>query len=222
MAEPDRTLARRLAHESLARGDAIGWFDALYNAAQGDAAHVPWADQRVNPNLAAWLEGRAPAASQARALVVGCGLGDDAEHLAARGYRVTAFDVSQRAIEWCRQRFPQSPVEYRVADLLHTPPEWRRAFDLVVEIYTLQVLPPEMRSAAQRNLAAAVSPAGTLLVMARAREAGDDRGTMPWPLTKEELVPADDGDLKVAAFDDFWDTSEAPPVRRFRVEYRRR
>ncbi len=55
MSEPDRARARRLAAESLARGDAVGWFDLLYLEASGEAAQIPWADQRVNPNLAQWL-----------------------------------------------------------------------------------------------------------------------------------------------------------------------
>jgi hypothetical protein len=37
--------------------------------------------------------------------------------------------------------FPQSAVDYRVADLFDAPSEWRGAFDLVHELYTLQALP---------------------------------------------------------------------------------
>lgn len=40
------------------------------------------------------------------AVVVGCGLGDDAEALAAAGFAVTAFDVSGSAIAWAKERFP--------------------------------------------------------------------------------------------------------------------
>jgi SAM-dependent methyltransferase len=186
MTEPDRTLARRLARESLERGDAIGWFENLYSAAAGNASLVPWADLKPNPNLLAWLDTQA-ATGRPRALVIGCGLGDDAEALAERGYRVTAFDVSATAIEWCRRRFPQSQVGYAVADALALPNAWHRSFDLIVEIYTLQVLPPELRPTAIEQIAACLAPGGTLLVIARARDVADDRGTMPWPLTRAEL-----------------------------------
>ena len=154
-------------------------------------------------------------------LVVGCGLGDDAEELAARGFRVTAFDVSPRAIDWCRQRFPDTAVDYRVADALALPTAWSRAFDLVVEIYTLQVLPPELRTTAIEQLAQCVAPGGSLLVVARARDAADDRGTMPWPLLREELDAFVQCGLEIASFEDFLDRSEDPTVRRFRAEYRR-
>jgi SAM-dependent methyltransferase len=221
MSEPDRSLARRLARESLDRGDATGWFDTLYAAADGDETRVPWADMHASPNLLTWLDRRMADRAGQRALVVGCGLGDDAEELARRGYRVTAFDISPRAIDWCRRRFATSPVDYRVADLLQLPDAWRGAFDFVLEIYTLQVLPPELREAAVANIAASVAAGGTLLVVARARGASDDLGTMPWPLTRRELDGFCASGLETATFEEFLDTSETPAVRRFCAEYRR-
>jgi SAM-dependent methyltransferase len=204
----------------LASGDAIGWFETLYTAAEGDEAHIPWADLRVNSHLAEWLARHRPASRGQRALVVGCGLGDDAEALAALGFRVTAFDVSSSAIDWCRRRYPRSPAEYVVADLLEPPVAWRAAFDFVVEVYTLQVLPSELQPAAAAQLAGFVAPGGTLLVIARGREPAEDRGSMPWPLTKDELSRFGDHGLEVGEFADFLD-DEQPPVRRFRVAFRR-
>ena len=95
-----------------------------------------------------WLDspdwpGDCPArhADGGEALVIGCGLGDDAEELARRGYAVTAFDISPTAIARCRERFPQSPVHYRVADVPRLPGEWQGRFGLAVEINTIQSLP---------------------------------------------------------------------------------
>jgi SAM-dependent methyltransferase len=95
----------------------------------------------VNPHLASWA--RLDPAVMRRALVVGCGYGDDAQWLAARGCAVTAFDISPTAVAAARARFPASPVDYQAADLLSLPAAWAaEPFDLVVEAYTLQILPP--------------------------------------------------------------------------------
>jgi SAM-dependent methyltransferase len=220
MNQPDRTTARRLAAESLARGDATGWFEALYRQAGDDPAAVPWADLAANPNLVGWLEKQPLSQLGKRALVVGCGLGDDAEELAALGFRVTAFDVSATAVAWCQKRFPQSQADYRAADLLAPPRAWTAAFDFVFEAYTLQVLPPELRAAAVAAIAAFVAPGGTLLVIARAREAHEPGGTMPWPLVAEELSAFSAHGLATISQEDYFDR-EDPPVRRLRVEYRR-
>lgn len=221
MTEPDRDAARRLAQESLDRGDATGWFDALYAQANDDPGQIPWADQRPNPNLVAWLEQQPRRTGNPRALVVGCGLGDDAQELARLGYRVTAFDISPTAIAWCRRRFPDSAVDYQVADALQTPVAWRGQFDQIVEIYTLQALPAEPRAIAARNIAGCLAPGGTLLVIARGRDAQDAPGAIPWPLTRDDFAPLVAEGLRIESFEDFLDEHEDPPVRRFRVTLRR-
>ncbi|HET6323406.1 MAG TPA: class I SAM-dependent methyltransferase [Planctomycetaceae bacterium] len=220
--DPKRNLARELAQTHLAQGDALGWFEPLYAEAQGDAARVPWADLKSNPNLTDWLDREAVRGDGRSALVVGCGLGDDAELLAARGFHVTAFDVAASAIDWCRRRFPTSSVRYEAADLLNPPPAWNGAFDFVLEAYTLQVLKSaEMRRQAINRLAAFPRPGGTVLVICRGRETGDPEGQMPWPLLRDELTALETSGLSQVAFEDFWDQHEAPAVRRFRALYRR-
>ncbi len=121
------------------------------------------------------------------ALVVGCGLGDDAEALADLGFRVTAFDVSPTAIQWCDRRFPQSTVTYQVADLLALPPQWHQAFDLVVECRNIQALPLTLRTPAIVSISNTVAPGGTLLVITRLRPSEDPPSGPPWPLSEAEL-----------------------------------
>jgi SAM-dependent methyltransferase len=218
--DPKRNRARELAQAHVAKGDAVGWFEPLYAEAQGNAERVPWADLKPNPNLVEWLDRESICGDGRTALVVGCGLGDDAELLAARGFRVTAFDVAPSAIAWCCQRFPTSSVRYETADLLDPPQSWRSAFDFVVEAYTLQVLhTPAMRSHAISRLAAFPSPDGTLLVICRGRDQTDSEGQMPWPLLRDELTALQECGLAQIEFEDFWDQHEAPPVRRFRARY---
>ena len=76
--------------------------------------------------------------------MVGCGLGDDAEYVSRFGYDTVAFDISESAVRLAQERFPGSTVHYRAADLLAPPAEWRHAFDLVVEIMTVQALPEHL------------------------------------------------------------------------------
>jgi ubiquinone/menaquinone biosynthesis C-methylase UbiE len=153
-------------------------------------------------------------------LTVGSGLGDDAEELSHRGFQTTAFDISASAIAWSRKRFPQSKVTYIRADLFDTPKTWQARFNFVLELYTLQVLPPDLRSEAAGRIASFLAPEGMLLVIARAREPDEPKGQMPWPLTLDELQPFEAAGLQIVEFEDYRD-QEDPPVRRFRVAYQR-
>ncbi len=216
---PDRTRARTLAQDAVAAGRPTAWFETLYREAEDGNAAVPWADLVPNPHLVQWLDAHPPAPG--RALDVGTGLGDNAEELARRGLEVTAFDVAATAVAQARRRFPASHVTYVVADLLAPPPEWHGAFVLVAETYTLQVLPPSVRAVAARTLRSLVAPGGTLLVIARGREASEPEGAMPWPLTRTEIEDLAGDGLALLAFEDFLD-DEDPPVRRFRAVLRRR
>ncbi len=220
MLVPDRTRARELAAEYIAKGDPVGWFEHLYREGEEGKTIIPWADLQPSPNLLDfWRERAIPSAGQ-NALVIGCGLGDDAEQIAQWGFPATAFDVSETAIRACRRRFPESKVRYVAADLLEPPREWSRAFDFVFESNTLQVLPPEPRVRAIENAASFVRDGGDLLVIARARNATDPPGEMPWPLTRAELDHFTDCGLHEISLEDFFDR-ENPPARRFRALYHR-
>ena len=214
----DRSRARALARESIRRGDAVGWFERLYVEASRGNAMVPWADLVANPLVVEWLDREAPLPG--RALDVGTGLGDTAEDLARRGFAVVAFDVSPTAIAGARRRFPASAVDYRVADVFRLAADFEAAFDLVVECYTLQVLPADVRAEAVAAIRRTVAPGGTLLIVARGREPGEPEGQMPWPLTRGELERVAGGDVRLTSFEDFVDR-EDPPVRRFRAVFRR-
>ncbi len=220
MDEPGRLKAREIAHQYLAAGDALGWFEDLYSQAQGDPSMIPWADLAPNPNLAAWLDAHRVNGRGKSALKIGCGLGDDAEELARRGFDTTGFDISGAAVSWCRKRFPCSSVNYRTLDLFNAPREWEQRFDFVLESYTLQVLPPGLRKKAIRAICRFVRAGGRLLVIARGRGPGGDEGSMPWPVLRSELEEVQAQGLREASFEDYMDR-EDPPVRRFRALYER-
>ena len=126
----------------------------------------------VNPSLAEWLDRQQFRGNGRRALVVGCGLGDDAEKLAEIGFQVTAFDIAPTAIEWCRKRWSSSKVDYAVANVLEPPPAWESRFDFILESYTLQSLPANLREQAARGIVACMASGATLLVICRACDDG--------------------------------------------------
>ncbi len=212
-----RLRLREIAQQKLPQGDFSGFFDTVYATANGDAEGIPWADLQPHPVALTWLTEHQVTGTGKRALVVGCGLGDDAQELARRGFAVTAFDVSPNAIAWCRERFPASPVDYQTADLFAAPAAWKQSFDFVLEIYTIQALPATLRSQAIGSVASFVAANGTLLVVCRGREPQDEPGTMPWPLTRSEMAEFAQTGLREVTFEDVRDEDG----RHFRALYRR-
>ncbi|ORI20556.1 bifunctional 2-polyprenyl-6-hydroxyphenol methylase/3-demethylubiquinol 3-O-methyltransferase UbiG [Rhodococcus sp. 1168] len=176
---------QRLATESINQGDPTGWFDKLYREAADGNAVVPWHRVEPNPLIVEWAQSRA--GDRRAALVGGCGYGTDAEFIASLGYETTAFDVSPTAIDAARRRFPQSAVNYEVADVLAMPTQWRGTFDVVIESITVQSMPLWVRSDAIAAIASTVSAGGTLLVVSGIREEGVDVDGPPWPLTRTEI-----------------------------------
>jgi SAM-dependent methyltransferase len=219
--EHARRRVRGVAQESLQRGDGTGWFERVYATAEGNPGAIPWVDLRANRSVLEWIRREGLTGAGQKALVVGCGVGDDAEQLARLGFEVVAFDIAPSAIDWCRRRFPSSPVQYAVADVLTPPAAWRHAFDFVLEAFTVQVLTGALRARAIASIAGFVAPEGTLLVVAGGREPEDDPGSMPWPLTRNELGGFEQAGLRAVHVEDYLDHQADPPVRRFRVRYQR-
>jgi 2-polyprenyl-3-methyl-5-hydroxy-6-metoxy-1,4-benzoquinol methylase len=174
------------------------WFEELYASAGEDFERIPWAHLKPRPALVGWLD-RHPPEPGTRALVVASGLGDDAEELARRGCEVEAFDLSQTAIETARRRFPESTVAYRVADLFELPAQWRGRFSIVVEVQTIQSVPPEWHRAAIAAVTGCVAPGGRLLVRAAVRAEDEPAPTRPWPLAPSELRWFEDEGLRAVA-----------------------
>ncbi len=165
-------------------------FQEIYARAGDDLRAVPWASLAPMPALVDWLD-RQPRPREpgpARALIVACGLGDDAEEVSRRGYQVTAFDLVPAAIAHCHERFPDSAVDYQVADVFRLPAAWQRRFGLVVEIRTLQSLPPDRRAQAAASIAATVAPGGRVFVHGLFRDDREPAGSRPWPLRPGDLA----------------------------------
>ena len=201
------------------QGNPNGWFEEFYAGAQGDINNVYWADLLPNQLLVSWLE-KNPPPSNARAITVGCGLGDDAELLAKHGYEVTAFDISPSAIRMCKTRYPKSKVNYVVADLFDYSADWSRAFDLVYECNTTQILAGPQRRLSVEAIAELAKPLGHVLVSCRSREVHNTSLTFPIAMDRNEIngyVRAGLTEISFKAYNDHQD----PPVPHFFAVYTR-
>jgi SAM-dependent methyltransferase len=184
-------LADELGTKAVADGEPTRWYDELWSAAGRGEVPLPWDHTDPHPVLAEWLPGweaEHAVSPERRAVVVGCGLGADSEFLARSGWRTTAFDISPAAVAAVRDRYPDSPVDYREGNLLDLAPELTGSFDLVVEIYTLQALHPSLRERAVAGVRGLLAPGGTALVVQVVRR--DEQPVSeepPWTLTRAEM-----------------------------------
>ena len=227
MNETNKSRVQELAQKSYAKNDPTGWFEELYSTAAGDEGAIPWANLTVNHNLVSWLEHKKLQGAGKTALVVGCGLGDDAEAIAKLGFEVIGFDVSPTAIAWCEQRFPNSAVNYLVDDLLNPQVISDRTFDFIFESYTLQALPASVRPQGMKSLSQLLAPQGTLLTICRGREPDQPATNLPFPLTKDELAYFEQLGLEQVRLEDYGDPkarhqpNPQSEIRRFRIEYKK-
>lgn len=215
-----RERVRQIASEYISRGDALGWFEALYSEAAGDNTVIPWADLEPNRFFVKWAENTGLRGEGKTALVVGCGLGDDARYLNDLGFEVTAFDISPTAIEWAKKLHSDTEIRFEVMDLFDPFPDWRRAFDFVLEVYTIQPLPEELRGRAIDAISEFVAPGGKLAVVTRGRNDDDPSDAFPLPLSRRELQRFVENGLAEEEFQTM-DGDEDPPIPRFVVIYSR-
>ena len=203
---------------AVAAGDATGWFERLYASAAAGEAAMPWDRTAPNPLLVSWASSR-QAPIDGRAVVVGCGLGADAEFLASMGCSTLAFDISPTAVELARSRFPSSAVSYVPGDLLALPDEWVGAYDLVYECNTVQSLPDPLKSRAIPAVSSLLAAGGTLLVLAAVAD-GEESSGPPWPLTRAELDAFAVDGVEAVRVEELPDPND-PSISRWRAEFRR-
>ncbi len=218
--ETARENARKIAADFAEHGDVTGWFDALYREAAGNSEHIPWGDLEPNKFLRAWAEETGLRGEGRKALVVGCGLGDDARYLYDLGFKVTAFDISPTAIDWAKRLHEDTDIEFHVGNLLEPRPEWIGAFEFVLEVYTIQPLPLAIRERVIDSIASFVGEGGRLVVVTRGREDDDELAELPWPLSRKDLSRFEERGLREAGFTEM-PGDEDPPAVRFVVEYER-
>ena len=174
-----REKAKNLAAEFIEKGDATGWFDQLYAEAAGDNEKIPWADLEPNRFLVRWAKENKLTGNGRNALVVGCGLGDDAKFLTDADFKVTAFDVSENAIRWAKRIHAETDIEFHAVNLFDAPEKWKGKFDFVLEVYTIQALPLDLREKTIDAISSFVGENGELIVVQRFRENDEKLGDLP-------------------------------------------
>jgi len=175
--------------------EASAWFDGLYQENRESQEKIPWAKQAVNPLLQSYLD--EVLEHKGSALVIGCGLGDDA-----------------RALELAKERFPNSKIVFKEQDIF----EYEEQFDFVFEAFTIQSLPVEFREKMVESVANRVTENGKLLLVAHQRE--QDFDGPPWPLTLEEVKSFEKHELKELSCEIHREASAIAGTR-FRVLYGR-
>jgi len=163
--------------------EASSWFEELYKDNFEKSEEIPWAKLDTNPFLQEYLDNHI---GEGKALVVGCGLGDDALALSEAGFDVTAIDISESAIQWCENRFDGFGINFCVQDIFELPKEMIGAYDFVFEAFTIQSLPLAFRDKIITAISSLIAPRGKVLVVANGKREGEIYEGPPWPLEMNE------------------------------------
>jgi SAM-dependent methyltransferase len=140
-------------------------------------------DPDPNPFLPEDLAGLKPG----KALDVGCGEGSDAVWLAKQGWDVTAVDLSDVALDRGRAADTGQQVTWQQADILKWAPP-ADTFDLVTSHFLH--FPPAERARLFGDLARAVRPGGTMLIVSH--HVSDLQTTIGRPPMPELFFEADE------------------------------
>ena len=214
--EDNQAIVGKIIRAAYVDHKPLAWFEELYRTAKETGLQIPWANFKRNENLDL-SENLLDFIPTKKVLVIGCGLGDDAEYLSDCGGKVDAFDLSETAIEMCKKRFPNSKVNYFQADLFALPESMKGHYDFIFEAYTLQAMPTDYRDKGIIVIPDLLSKNGFLYMICRGRDHHEEISRLPFPISKEELEPFK-VKVKEILFEDFHD-QEDPPKRRFRILY---
>ncbi|MDF1878116.1 methyltransferase domain-containing protein [Sulfurimonas sp. SAG-AH-194-C20] len=195
---------------------ASAWFEDLYKQNEDSHENIPWARRDVNPLLQTYLDENKE--HKGKALVIGCGLGDDAFALSNAGYETLAIDISQTALDIAQKRFSGTDITYEKQDIFDMPDKYFEHFDFIFEAFTVQSLPREFRTKMIQAVARSVAKEGELLVVAHKKELSD--GGPPWPLTQVEIDQFLDNNLKEISSELVTEPSHISKTR-FRILYKK-
>lgn len=146
---------------------------------------TPWERGEPAPPLVEFLESNA---LSGRALVPGCGSGNDARYLAAHGCSVVGVDISPSAIRQAQAQPnpPGADVSFQLCDFLNPqsglPLE---AFDLVFEHTCFCAIDPQRRKDYATAVHRHLKPGGQMLAILFTDI--EDEGEPPYPCSHHEI-----------------------------------
>ena len=161
-------------------------FDAIYRgtfAVPGVAeTGIPWDIAEAQPAVIEWERAGRFAGE---VLDAGCGLGDNAIHVASRGHSVTGVDAAPTAIERARERASTRDVAvtFAVADAFALPDPGR--YDTVLDSALYHCLEPHRRAAYATGLHRVSRPGARLNLLAVSDRAPEN--TPPSRVTEHDL-----------------------------------
>jgi len=191
--------ANRLGRETTP-SEPTRWVEELWRSAEQDEIDAPWDRTEPFPAIAEAMAALGPGDGR-RAVVVGAALGADAEAAARAGWRTTAFDIAPAAVRLVRGRYPDSAVDYCEGDLLNLADDLVGVFDLVIEVFTVQAMPPAVRTEATAGIRRLLAPGGTALVIQFERGDEDPDVGPPWLLNREEMESFADDDVRIESLE---------------------
>ncbi|BBC33454.1 hypothetical protein SGFS_047480 [Streptomyces graminofaciens] len=141
--------------------DGASWWDGFY---ADRSRPVPFFVSKPDENLVSYLD-RGLVPPRGRALDLGCGPGRNALHLAARGYRVDAIDLSPTAIAWAGERVAEAGEQAASAIRFHcgnafTSTALTGPYDLIHDSGCFHHLPPHRRVSYLALLDRLLAPGG--------------------------------------------------------------
>jgi SAM-dependent methyltransferase len=172
-------------------------------AYQGQA---PWDIGEPQPEFVRLAES---GAIEGVVLDVGCGTGENALDLAARGHDVWGIDLVPRAIELARDKAMKRGlgVHFQVGDALKLD-VLGRAFDTVIDCGLFHTFSDEERSMYVRSLARAVRPGGAAYLLCFSDQ--EPPGEGPRRVTQQEIIET---------FRDCWEVEAIQEARFQTAEY---
>jgi len=192
----DRATIRLVSRQAGIRGDSYGGRPPTSHERR---AGEPW-DASYRHGPAPWDTGQPQPAVRRLAdegafagavLDAGCGTGENALHLAARGVRVLGVDVAETAVSIAREKAAARGIdaEFAVADALHLD-RLDRLFDTVLDCGLLHTFDGDERRTYVASLASVTGRGGHVHLLCFS-DAGPDTG--PHPVSQEEVRAAFSG-----------------------------